>query len=412
LWTRVLSLFYFSAYAAAEPTGFYVSALEFGGGGVSLRKHDSNGNEQWNRRVGQWNDAGEYGPPEVASDSTGVYIVGGNNVYSSLPGYCRSGSVADSFVRKYSPDGAEVWTRQFGTHDASLARGVAVNETGVFVVGVAGEGRWDGFAYPNPDRAAYIARFEKAAAAIGGSRPRISPDCVVNAATYVGGGVAPGEIITVFGSAIGPADPAGLELDGNGRLATTLSETRILFNGVAAPLVYVSANQSSAIVPYAMSGQTSVEVQVEHAGVRSEAVTVPVLASRPGIFSRDGSGRGQGAILNENGTVNSPSNPARRGSTITMFGTGGGEADPGVVDGQIVAGVRPRTTLPVSVVFDLYGPSEEAEVLYSGGVLGSVAGLLQLNVRVPSNARTGDAVHFAVVIGAQWTGAQATVAVR
>jgi uncharacterized protein (TIGR03437 family) len=63
-------------------------------------------------------------------------------------------------------------------------------------------------------------------------------------------------------------------------------------------------------------------------------------------------------------------------------------------------------------MFDLRGPSEEAEVLYAGGVLGSVAGVLQLNVRVPSNAYTGDAVHFTVVIGAQWTGYQATVAVR
>jgi uncharacterized protein (TIGR03437 family) len=95
-----------------------------------------------------------------------------------------------------------------------------------------------------------------------------------------------------------------------------------------------------------------------------------------------------------------------------MFGTGGGEADPGVVDGQIVAGVRPSTNLPVSVMFDVFGPSVQAEVLYAGGVLGSVAGVLQLNVRVPSNARSGDVVHFAVVIGAQWTGFQATVALR
>ena len=61
-----------------------------------------------------------------------------------------------------------------------------------------------------------------------------------------------------------------------------------------------------------------------------------------------------------------------------MFGTGGGEADPGVVDGQIVTGVLPRTNLPVSVLFDLAGPSTEAEVLYAGGVLGSVAGVLQV----------------------------------
>jgi uncharacterized protein (TIGR03437 family) len=412
LWSRALSEFYFFTIAAAEPTGFYVSALELGGRGVSLRRYDSNGNEQWNRRVGEWNDAGEYGPPEVVSDATGVYVAGGNNVFTSLPGYCRSGSAADSFVRKYSADGTELWTRQFGSPDASLARGVAVNDNGVFVAGVAGEGRWDGFAYPNPNRAAYLARFEKAAAAIGGSRPRIFPGCVVNAASYVGGGVAPGEIVTVFGSAIGPVDLVPPRLTDDSRLATTLADTRILFNGVPAPLLYVSDKQSSAVVPYCVAGRSSVDVQVEYQGVRSEPETVPVLTSRPGIFSLDGSGQGQGAILNEDGTVNSPSNPARRGSVISIFATGGGEAAPGVLDGQIVGTVRPRTNSPVSVMFPLRGPSEEAGVQYAGGVPGSVAGVLQLNVRVPSGAHTGDAVSFTVVIGDQWTGSQATVALR
>ncbi len=48
-------------------------------------------------------------------------------------------------------------------------------------------------------------------------------------------------------------------------------------------------------------------------GERVAAVRMPVLGSRPGIFTVDGSGRGQGAILNEDGTLNSPSNPARKG---------------------------------------------------------------------------------------------------
>ena len=117
------------------------------------------------------------------------------------------------------------------------------------------------------------------------------------------------------------------------------------------------------------------DVQVEYKGVRSEAVTAPVLASRPGIFSLDGSGQGQGAILNEDGSLNSPSNPALRGSIITIYATGGGEAAPGVVDGQILSGVLPRTSLPVSVFFDLgnseFGvQSKPGEVLYAGGSSG------------------------------------------
>jgi uncharacterized protein (TIGR03437 family) len=137
-----------------------------------------------------------------------------------------------------------------------------------------------------------------------------------------GGGVAPGEIVTLFGSAMGPSELVPLRLTDDPRLATALAETRIPFNGVPAPLLYVSDKQSSAIVPYAVTGKSSVDVQVEHQGVRSEAVTVPVLTSRPGISGQDGSRQGQGAILNEDGSPNSPSNPAQRGSIITLYVTG------------------------------------------------------------------------------------------
>jgi uncharacterized protein (TIGR03437 family) len=87
---------------------------------------------------------------------------------------------------------------------------------------------------------------------------------VVNAASYIGGGVAPGEIVTLFGSALGPAELVRLRLTDDGRVATTLADTRILFNGLPAPLLYVSDKQSSAIVPYAMSGRSTVDVQVEY----------------------------------------------------------------------------------------------------------------------------------------------------
>jgi uncharacterized protein (TIGR03437 family) len=152
--------------------------------------------------------------------------------------------------------------------------------------------------------------------------------------------------------------------------------------------------------------------------VRADPVTVPVLASRPGIFSVDASGQGQGAILNEDGSVNSPSNPARRGSVISIFGTGGGEAAAGVLDGQLVGGALPRTSLPVSVFFDIGlgddgPPAKQGEVLYAGGSTGSVAGLLQVNVRVPANATVaGDKVPFALIVGSQWTVYQATVALQ
>jgi uncharacterized protein (TIGR03437 family) len=256
-----------------------------------------------------------------------------------------------------------------------------------------------------------LARIEKAPVAIPATRPHIYWECVVNAASYVGGGVAPGEMVTIFGSAMGPSGLVRLRLAEDRRLATILAETRILFNGVPAPLLYVSEKQSSAIVPYAVAGRTSVDVQVEYKGVRSDVVTMPVLASRPGIFTLDSSGRGQGAILNEDGSLNSPSNPAQRGSIVTLYATGGGEAAPGVEDGQILSSVLPGTSLPVEAFFyvgleGLDVTPKQGEVLYAGGSSGSVAGLLQVNVRVPPDAvpeGNGDAVPFALLIGSHWT---------
>jgi uncharacterized protein (TIGR03437 family) len=251
-------------------------------------------------------------------------------------------------------------------------------------------------------RSSFIAKFEKTRAAIAPSRPHVIPGCVVNAASYVGGGVAPGEIVTIFGSMIGPPEAAQFRLTDDRKLATTLADTRILFNGVPAPLLFVSGKQSTAIVPYGVSVRSSVEVQVEYKGVRSDVETMPVLDSRPGIFSLDGSGKGQGAILNQEGTVNSPKNPARRGSIVTIYMTGGGEMAAGVADGQILDSVIPRTRLPMSAAFNVghEGWAEaQGEVLYAGGVPGSIAGLMQVNLRTPTRALRGPTIEFGLCIG-------------
>lgn len=86
--------------------------------------------------------------------------------------------------------------------------------------------------------------------------PQISLHAVVNAANYKGGGVAPGEIVTVYGFPIGPNALTTLQLDSPGKVATILAETRILFDGVAAPLIYISASQASAVAPYEVADKT------------------------------------------------------------------------------------------------------------------------------------------------------------
>jgi len=336
--------------------------------GSSLRKYTAGGDEVWTRQSGAF-------AKRVAADATGVYVAG--EAWGALPGQCDAGGGGDVYARKYTAEGDEVWTRQFGSLDADLSRGVAVDATGVYLTGSLGA-------------SALLARFEKAAAVVSDSRPRILWDCVLNSASYLGGGVAPGQIVTIFGSAMGPSQLTPHRVTGPGRLPTELAETRILFNGVAAPLLYVSDRQSSAIVPYAVAGEGSVDVQVEYRGVRSDAVTVPVLDMRLGIF---GAG-GRPTIVHEDGSINSPSNPAPRGSVIAIYATGEGLTDPPGVEGQILGQVLPRPRAPVWVTFtDDQTYALRGEVLYAGGAPG-FAGLFQVQVRVPGELPVGDAPFY------------------
>ena len=359
VWTHPLDMLVASPGTGivSDATGIYVVS-GYRSGGYSFRKYDAAGNELWTRQLDKFSAfingkfLGGVFLSGVTADATGVYLTGSKTFAHAFPGQCSSSSGGDSFVSKVDRDGAEVWTREFGTPDAADTSGVTVDAGGVYVVGREGtamfleQEEWQGLtgllAPPNASSGAFFARFDKTAPAVGGTEPRIFPGCVVNAASYVGGGVAPGEIVTVFGSAMGPSAIVPLRVGEDGKLASALAGARILFNGVPAPLLYVSDKQSSAIVPYGVAGHSSVDVQVEYEGERSEAATMPVLTSRPGIFSLDGSGQGQGAILNEDGSLNSLSNPALRGSVITVYATGGGRGPRGSRTARSSAASGPR----------------------------------------------------------------------
>jgi uncharacterized protein (TIGR03437 family) len=253
--------------------------------------------------------------------------------------------------------------------------------------------------------------------AIDNGRPRIHGECVVNAANFLGGGVAPGEIVTVFGSAMGPAELSPMRLTEDGLIPTNIASTRILFNGAPAPLLHVSERQSSAIVPYGVAGSSTVQVAVEYRGVTSDSITLPVLPSRPGVFSMNGSGRGQAAILNDDGALNLPGNPAARGSIVVLYATGEGITDPPGIEGRPIGAIPPRPRQKVEVWVpaipddDCQDCAAHGEVLYAGAVSGAVPGLLQVNVRLPENAMPGDAVPVTLVIGSL-SSAPVTVAIR
>jgi uncharacterized protein (TIGR03437 family) len=141
---------------------------------------------------------------------------------------------------------------------------------------------------------------------------QLSPNGVVNGASFLPGPVSPGLIVTIYGSAIGPSTLTSGQADSSGKLANTVAGAQILFDGVPAPLVYVSATQASAIVPYEVAGQTTTQMQAVYNSVKSNIVAVPVAATAPGVFTANSTGSGQGAIQNQDGSFNSPPTPPRR----------------------------------------------------------------------------------------------------
>ncbi len=240
------------------------------------------------------------------------------------------------------------------------------------------------------------------------STPVVAASGVVSGASFLPGAVAPGMVVSIFGSGLSPAEGALLEVDDDGLVRTQLRGTRVLFNDIPAPLIFTAQNQVSAIAPYALAGESSVQVVVECGGARSDPVAVVVAESAPALFTYDSSGAGQGAILNADGSVNTPQNPAQRGSIIVLYGTGEGQTEPAGEDGRITGDAPPRPELPVSVLIG----GREAEILFAGEAPGLVAGVIQVNARIPSNlAETGD-VPVVLQIGSATSQTGVTLAVR
>jgi uncharacterized protein (TIGR03437 family) len=186
--------------------------------------------------------------------------------------------------------------------------------------------------------------------------------------------IAPGEVISLFGTQLGPAVAAGVRLDASGRVATELGGTRVLVNGTPAPLLYASATQINLVIPFSAANATGATIQVSTPGGADMVATLQVDAARPQIAS---------VLLNEDGSVNDAAHPATRGSVVTMWATGAGAMDGGMVDGLVGAPPLGRVTSPVYVALSRLNPPQAGEVIYAGAAPGLVAGVVQVNFRVP-----------------------------
>jgi uncharacterized protein (TIGR03437 family) len=250
------------------------------------------------------------------------------------------------------------------------------------------------------------------------SQPTVPPpyiEGVTNAASYAAGGVSPGEMVTIFGTNIGPATPAYATVDPTtGKLATTIGGVQVWFDIIAAPMIYASSGQVSALVPYEMAHVGSPwAVWINYVGQTSNAYQLTSAVTAPGLFTQNASGSGPGAILNQDNSLNGPGNRATKGSIVQVFMTGEGQTNPQGVTGAITTATLPppQVTAAPLLAVGVTINGQPALYVYAGEAPGLVAGMMQLNVQIPSNAPSGD-LPILVSIGGNTSQKGVTVSVQ
>jgi len=238
--------------------------------------------------------------------------------------------------------------------------------------------------------------------------PVVEAGGVVNAASYTQP-VAPGSLVTIFGTNLAK----GVSSATTTPWPAALGGTSVSFNGIAAPLYYVSPNQITVQVPSSLPfsySYTAANVVVTTAAGSSAPAAVSILDEGPAVFTTDESGCGQAAALNiaPDGTfsLNSPANSAAPGDFVAVFGTGFGQSLlPPPADGTPPAGAE---QLENSGGFTMNGGSLFS--LQYFGLAPGLIGLDQANLQIPADMRQGCAVPLAIA-GASLLSPTVTVSV-
>jgi len=314
-----------------------------------------------------------------------IYIGGltgpGFPVTPSAPVICFQGSTnrTNGFLAHLSPDGALMDTTYLGNSAGGdidtvggllpLASGsvlIVWHESGSGVVSKIqfGRGSW--------------------------TAPACLSTNVLNAATQVGsGGVAPGELITLTGFGIGPDIGAVYQPDAQGNVPTQLAGVRVLFDGGPVPILYAQSRQINAIAPAGLTVNGTTHVMVTYNNQHFGPVVAKTIFGSPGIFRLQIGQSAQAAAINQDGTLNGPTNPAPRGSVVALWGTGYGQTRPpcpiGGLNLSYAAPLSPGTSAFMS---SLTG-AKPAPVQYAGSAPGLVCGAEQINFQVPVDATPG-----------------------
>jgi uncharacterized protein (TIGR03437 family) len=232
--------------------------------------------------------------------------------------------------------------------------------------------------------------------------PSVVSAAVLNSASFLGGAIAPGEILSVFGDNLGPQAGQAFSVDIYGNVIPP-GATQVWFNEMAGTVIYTSSGQVNVIAPFELEPGSAVNLQVWNWGIPSPQTQVTVAAGAPALFTQDGSGKGQVVVINQDGSVDTPSPP---GSIVALYGTGGGSTG-GAVDGYVAWGAD---LLLGSVQATIGG--QNVPVAYAGAAPDLVNGVFQMNLTIPSNAVSGSVLPIVLTVGGQAGTQEATIAIR
>ena len=239
---------------------------------------------------------------------------------------------------------------------------------------------------------------------------------VVSSASYASGPVSPGELVSLFGSEIGPATTATLTVS-NGFVTQNLANTSVTIDGKSAAMVYVSSGMVTVQVPYDASIGLQRNVVVDNNGTMAQG-KVDIVAAAPGLFTLDGSGTGQAAALTfsmktSQLTINGATSPLHAGDIAVLYMTGEGDYDLSVSprNGYVVpANLNPLPQLNPLPVVTIGGAP--ATVQYAGPLPGGMLGVLQINAVVPAGFTPATGVPVTVDIGGAVSQAGVTLVIK
>lgn len=250
-----------------------------------------------------------------------------------------------------------------------------------------------------------------------------APATIFNSANINGfGPIAPGELITIKGTNLGPATPVVFSVGTNSTVSSTLGGVQVLFDSTPGTPTYVSATQINVIVPWEVAGRSQTNITVTYNGGTSAPFQYNVVSATPAFYTLAATGSGQASALNQDYSINGPASgvvvggtniptkPAAPGDEIAIYGTGAGVTNPGGTDGTITPITQLYPLLNASSVTATIG-GQPATVYFAGAAPSLVTGVFQVNLKVPAGV-SGDALPVAITVNGVTTITGPTIAVH